>query len=69
MRLATCMFTNTPDEHFVVDTLPKRPQVAVAAGLSGHGFKFASVVGEVLADLAESGRTDHPIDLFSADRF
>ena len=69
MGLATCMFTNTPDEHFVVDTLPNRPQVAVAAGFSGHGFKFASVVGEVLADLAESGRTDHPIDLFSADRF
>jgi len=69
MRLSTCMFTNTPDEHFVVDTLPDRPQVAVAAGFSGHGFKFASVIGEVLADLAESGRTDHPIDRFSVERF
>ncbi|MFB6221009.1 MAG: N-methyl-L-tryptophan oxidase [Halolamina sp.] len=69
MRLATCMFTNTPDEHFVIDTLPDHPQVAVAAGFSGHGFKFASVIGEILADLAEAGRTDHPIDRFSLDRF
>ncbi|MGA9402282.1 N-methyl-L-tryptophan oxidase, partial [Haladaptatus sp.] len=52
MRLATCMFTNSPDEHFILDTLPNHPQVAVAAGFSGHGFKFSSVVGEILADLA-----------------
>ncbi len=69
MRLATCMFTNSPDEHFILDTLPDHPQVAVGAGFSGHGFKFASVIGEVLADLASEGGTDHPIDMFSLDRF
>ena len=69
MRLATCLFTNTPDEHFVLDTLSDRPQVTVGAGFSGHGFKFASAIGEVLADLAVCGTTDLEIDLFSADRF
>ncbi|WP_435180312.1 N-methyl-L-tryptophan oxidase [Halorussus sp. AFM4] len=70
MRLATCMFTNSPDEHFILDTLPDHPQVAVGAGFSGHGFKFASVVGEILADLAADGDTDHPIDdMFRLGRF
>lgn len=65
----TCMYTNTPDEHFVISTHPNHPQVAVAAGFSGHGFKFASVVGEILADLVIDGKTNHPIDLFSPKRF
>ncbi len=69
MRLATCMFTNSPDEHFILDTLPDHPQVAVGAGFSGHGFKFASVIGEILADLAIDGETDHPIEMFRLDRF
>jgi sarcosine oxidase len=69
MGLATCLFTNSPDEHFIVDTLPEHPQVAVGAGFSGHGYKFASVIGEVLADLAWEGETDHPIDMFRLDRF
>ncbi len=69
MRLATCMFTNSPDEHFILDTLPDHPQVAVGAGFSGHGFKFASVIGEILADLAADGDTDHPIDMFRLERF
>ncbi|WP_458210182.1 N-methyl-L-tryptophan oxidase [Haladaptatus sp. NG-SE-30] len=69
MRLATCMFTNSPDEHFIIDTLPDHPQVAVGAGFSGHGFKFASVIGEILADLAANGDTDHPIEMFRLDRF
>ncbi|MFC7156812.1 N-methyl-L-tryptophan oxidase [Halomarina halobia] len=69
MRLATCMFTNSPDEHFILDTLSDHPQVAVGAGFSGHGFKFASVIGEILADLALDGETDHPIDMFALDRF
>lgn len=59
-----CMYTLTPNRHFVIDVHPKFPQVVLAAGFSGHGFKFASVVGEVLADLAETGRTPHPIDMF-----
>lgn len=69
MSLSTCMFTNSPDEHFILDTLPNHPRVAVGAGFSGHGFKFASVIGEVLADLAIDGESDHPIDMFSLDRF
>ncbi|WP_255170612.1 N-methyl-L-tryptophan oxidase [Natrononativus amylolyticus] len=69
MRLKTCLFTNTPDEHFVVDTLPDRPRVVVGAGFSGHGFKFASAMGEVLADLALEGETDHEIGMFACDRF
>ncbi|MFC4447859.1 N-methyl-L-tryptophan oxidase [Halorussus aquaticus] len=69
MRLATCMFTNTPDEHFILDTLPDRPQITVGAGFSGHGFKFASAIGDVLADLAVDGETDRDIGRFRLDRF
>ena len=64
----TCMYTNTPDQHFVVSTHPEHPQVIVAAGFSGHGYKFCSVMGEVLADLATTGGTAHPIGLFSPER-
>ena len=64
-----CIYTVTPDRHFVIDIHPAFPQVSVACGFSGHGFKFASAVGEVLADLAETGTTTHEIGLFSAKRF
>jgi sarcosine oxidase len=64
----TCMYTNTPDQHFVVSAHPDHPQVAVAAGFSGHGYKFCSVIGEILADLAIDGGTRHPVDLFSPSR-
>jgi sarcosine oxidase len=63
-----CMYTNTPDEHFVISLHPGYPQVAIACGFSGHGYKFCSVVGEILADLATEGITRHPIDLFSPAR-
>jgi glycine/D-amino acid oxidase-like deaminating enzyme len=53
----TCLYTMTPDEHFLIDVHPRHPQVAFAAGFSGHGFKFSPVVGEILADLALEGRT------------
>jgi sarcosine oxidase len=69
LALKTCMFTNTPDEHFIIDTLPDHPQVSVAAGFSGHGFKFTSVIGEIMADLAEHGTTEHDIGLFRLGRF
>jgi sarcosine oxidase len=59
----------SPDHHFVVGLHPEHPQVAVAAGFSGHGFKFASVMGEVLADLAISGATPLPISFLAPDRF
>jgi sarcosine oxidase len=61
MTLKTCLFENSPDEHFILDTLPDMPQVIVGAGFSGHGFKFCSVIGEILADLAIEGSTKHPI--------
>ena len=65
----TCMYTNTPDEHFMIGVLPDHPQVSLAAGFSGHGFKFASVIGEIMADLAHNGETNHDISLFRLDRF
>jgi sarcosine oxidase len=67
--LRACIFTNTPDEHFVIDHLADAPQVTVASACSGHGYKFASVVGEILADLAIDGATGHDIGLFRLDRF
>ena len=69
LSLKTCMFTNSPDEHFILDTLPGFPQVSVATGFSGHGFKYSSVVGEIMADLAQHGETDHDIGLFRLSRF
>jgi sarcosine oxidase len=69
LRAVTCMYTLTPDEHFIVAPHPNHPQVTIAAGFSGHGFKFTSVIGEVLADLATSGTTRHTIELFSPARF
>lgn len=66
---AVCMYTNTPDEHFVIAAHPAYRQVVVAGGFSGHGYKFAPVVGEILADLAIDGATQHPIALFAPDRF
>lgn len=65
-----CLYTLTPDEHFVIDLLPgSAGRVALAAGFSGHGFKFTPVVGEILADLALDGATEHPIGFLAADRF
>jgi sarcosine oxidase len=69
MALKACMFTNSPDEHFVVDTVPGYPQAYVAAGFSGHGYKFASAVGEIMADLAIDGETGHDLSLFRLARF
>lgn len=64
-----CLYTVTPDHHFLIDLHPQYSQVALAAGFSGHGFKFASVVGEVLADLAENGQTKWPIGMFRLGRW
>jgi sarcosine oxidase len=67
--MKTCMYTMTPDEDFVIDIAPSDPHVVVASPCSGHGFKFASVIGEVLADLATNGTTPHDIGRFRIDRF
>src|SRR5262249_51842876 len=56
-----CLYTLTPDRHFIIDRHPGHENAIIAAGFSGHGFKFASAVGEILADLAEKGRTELPI--------
>ncbi|MFF3684775.1 N-methyl-L-tryptophan oxidase [Streptomyces sp. NPDC002187] len=69
LSAATCMYSSTPDEHFVIARHPAHPDtVSVACGFSGHGFKFVTVVGEILADLALTGATRHPIDLFAPGR-
>lgn len=66
-----CMYTTTPEEHFVIGRHPKwnDPSIIIACGFSGHGFRFVPAIGEVLADLATDGRTDHPVDLFEPLRF
>lgn len=69
MMLKTCLFTNSPDRHFILDLHPDHPEVSIAAGFSGHGYKFCSVVGEVMADLAQRGETRHDIELFRLKRF
>ncbi|MCC7368516.1 MAG: N-methyl-L-tryptophan oxidase [Chloroflexi bacterium] len=69
MALRACMFTNAPDEHFILDLHPDDDRVVVASPCSGHGFKFCSVVGEITADLAETGETRHNIELFRLSRF
>jgi sarcosine oxidase len=63
------MYTNTPDEHFVIDLYPRHRQVSFASPCSGHGYKSASVMAEILADLADDGATHHPIEMFSSCRF
>jgi sarcosine oxidase len=65
---AVCLYTMSPDEHFVVDRHPIHPQVVFAAGLSGHGFKFTPALGSALADLALDGKTRLPIDFLSLAR-
>ena len=65
----TCIYTMTPDHDFIVDRLPGAPNIIVASPCSGHGFKFAPVMGEILADLAAEGGTAHDISRFRLDRF
>ena len=64
-----CMYTMTPDEHFIVDHHPECDHVVFAGGLSGHGFKFTPVLGEALADLSLQKRTNLPIDFLRLSRF
>ena len=68
VKAATCMYASAPDDHFVIGLLDGMPQVVVACGFSGHGFKFVPVVGEIVADLAQTGTTAHDIDLFDIKR-
>ena len=68
-QVVTCRYELSPDDHFVVDLHPHWPQVVVAGGFSGHGFKFAPVIGEALADLALVGASPLPIGFLAARRF
>jgi sarcosine oxidase len=69
MALHACIFTNTPDEHFIIDTLPGAEDVLVVSPCSGHGFKFVPVVGEIVADLVTAGRSRFDLSMFRLDRF
>ncbi|MEA2519711.1 MAG: sarcosine oxidase [Chloroflexota bacterium] len=64
-----CLYTNTPDEQFIVDRHPAAPGVAYASACSGHGFKFAPLIGEMLADLVTDTPSSWPMDAFRAARF
>ena len=66
--METCLFTNSPDEHFVIDRHPESPAVIVVSPCSGHGFKFCSVVGEILTQLALDGRTTLDTTMFRLAR-
>jgi sarcosine oxidase len=68
VKAKICMYSNTPDRHFLVGPVPGLDRVTVLGGFSGHGFKFGAVLGEVAADLATSGQTRYPIELFSPAR-
>ena len=69
LSMRICMYTNSPDGHFIIDFDPGHPNVLLACGFSGHGFKFASVIGEILADLATEGRTPLPAAFLGLSRF
>ncbi len=69
LHAGACLYTNTPDEHFIIDRHPDHERVVVASPCSGHGFKFASVLGEILADMAMEGRTALPTAFLSLARF
>lgn len=69
IKSLVCLYTMTPDNHFVIDRHPGFQNLVYATGFSGHGFKFAPVVGEILADLVLNNETAHPIGFLGADRF
>lgn len=64
----TCMYTNTPDEDFIIDLHPHHPNIVVASPCSGHGFKFSSLTGKILAALATDGKALPGLSPFSLDR-
>jgi sarcosine oxidase len=68
LRTVTCLYTNTPDGHFLIDHYPAHPRVLIVSPCSGHGFKFCPVVGEMVADLVVEGRTRHDLGPFLLSR-
>ncbi len=68
-KTGTCLYANSPDRHFIIDKHPHHDNLIIAAGFSGHGFKFVPIVGSILKDLAIDGRTERPIGMFQINRF
>ena len=66
---AVCLYTMSPDHHFILGHHPRHHEIIIASGFSGHGFKFSSVVGEIIANLALNGNSSHPIEFLSPQRF
>lgn len=64
-----CMFSNTPDEDFIIDIHPDNSNIVFAGGFSGHGFKFASVIGAILSELSTDGTTTRDINFLNLKRF
>ncbi|HZZ37807.1 MAG TPA: N-methyl-L-tryptophan oxidase [Acidobacteriaceae bacterium] len=69
LRAETCLYTMTPDEHFLIGPHPQNPAITLALGFSGHGFKFAPVIGELIGQLVTEGKTTQDIAMFSPARF
>jgi sarcosine oxidase len=67
--MKTCLYTYSPDEDFILDFYNNNKDIVIAAGFSGHGFKFASVIGEILSELVTKGKSIHPINFLNANRF
>ncbi len=68
LETTSCRYTMTPDEDFIIDHHPEHRQIVIASPCSSHGFKFAPVIGQMLADLAVNGTTPYPTARFSLDR-
>ena len=67
--IKTCLYTYSPDEDFILDFYNENKDVVIGAGFSGHGFKFASVIGEIIAELVIKGKSIHPINFLKSNRF
>ena len=63
------MFTNTPDDNFILDKHPSSENCIIVSCCSGHGFKYSSAIGEIISDLCNEGQTEYNIDLFNISRF
>lgn len=64
-----CLYTMTPDHHFVIDRHPSYPHIVFAGGFSGHGFKFGTLIGRILADLAQKQQPSVDLSMFNVKRF
>lgn len=69
LQARVCLYTMTPDEHFIIDKHPAYSHVAIGSPCSGHGFKFSTMIGKILGDLVTQGSTDQDISLFNIERF